>query len=548
MTRFVNVRFAVALVAVLCVTLSVHADPANLTTMSHRIEGTNLRVEFSYSAPPTGAKFYYQKYLKSQQLGTATPKDPAPESNGNVVVLLLPRDTVSDSDAVGVSAQTSDPGAARSPELRISLDEFTRLDAAAKGDLKNASLTASLEAANTDIARLTAENSELKNILTNKAAGIAHGVQYVDTPAVYPDAAVVHFHSTTAGRLRVTITDDKQPPNQTQRTADSDFTKEHTVRFDDLPSGTYTVSAWPLDVQGNIISAEKVEKDRDGRAIKFTTRSTVLPIQIDPIIVANTSENSISINVTSPAAQQSALVSAELYRVGEEPVVQAKGDDLKLPPNTLPSKLATVWPRSYTFANLTPGTQYRVVVTAMNELGVKTNRETTTATQAAFDFAGDIDVNITPAGYILSWSANADPKPNPNGAEPLNGFRLVFNNGSSTPVTSVPATIKGKELAASLNVAGLQQLLRPQDNDAAKDQPHLEVFMTSAAGKPVTRELWVHFDRPTATTLDKLNLTPADKQKMQSAIDNAGGGRALLQRSFWSRVWQQGLKAIIAAL
>jgi hypothetical protein len=45
----------------------------------------------------------------------------------------------------------------------------------------------------------------------------------------------------------------------------------------------------------------------------------------------------------------------------------------------------------------------------MNELGDVTVREPEVATSPAFDFINDIDVNLTPAGYLIASHSNGDP-------------------------------------------------------------------------------------------------------------------------------------------
>jgi len=528
---------------ILLLIAAVAAGQNNATTsMSHRVEGTTLRFDFTYPTPPSGAKLLYQKYLNNQPLGGVLSKDPAPESSGGSLVFLVPAELIKDADVVGVVAQTTD---GKTPELRVSLTEITGRDELATRRAKETELIATVSQLRGSLAALKAENQDLRNAAT----GVAHYPQYIEAPAVFTDGAVLHFTSTSVGRIRVQVSDDKPAPNTTQRTVDGEFTKQHYIRIDHLPPGKYTAVAWPLDVQNNIIVSEKADHDNQGNAITFTTRQAVDPVQLDPLTTSGTGETIIDVSVTSPRIQK-ALLKAELYRVGEQAAVQKVGDDLDLAPNTLPSdsRLSTQWPRSFKFTGLTAGTQYRVVVTAMNELGVTSSREATIGTSAAFDFTDAIDVNVTPAGYILTWHANAEPKTNSTDptASIVNGFRLVFNN-LGAPVTSVPASVNGKDLTAALNVTGIRSVLSAVNSAVGKDEPRIEVFMTSSSGKEIKRTVRVHFDKPDEQTLSKLNLTVADKTKIQTTLDQAGQD-SLLQKSFWKKVWQQGLKAIITAL
>ena len=334
------------------------------------------------------------------------------------------------------------------------------------------------------------------------------------------DTAIFHLTTNTWGKIRVEARRFNNPDVADAIFESPEPAKDHSVRLTSLtPNQKYKLIGYILNtLNGNTFDAtHPIPLGDQFPSLTFTTMAST------PIPVLNVKDppeettNSIQISANADDAYVTVLL-----EVLSDPLrglykrVDSRGSWTIDKYGAFTSDSSVESP--YSFTSLTPGTQYRLTIDAVNKYGKEVSQKetrivTTKPTPPTFAFAGSVELTMGVSGFQAKWTASAKPK--------SGSFEVDFGDGK--PVVSQPATIQDNTLTATLDVSGLQQVIQKAQKTPSPPTLHF-TMQNDADGKTQEERFVVSYVVPTTQQVqDAKSKGVINDQQSKSAQNVASG-------------------------
>jgi hypothetical protein len=512
--------------------------PSGLLVVSGQIAAdgsVNVRAKLGsdLSANIANTKMLYRNWANGTPIQIAfSPSLPNIDLLNSTLTFQVAANAFTNADQVEYYLETDDAGGkllAQSSHYQLSfLDQRSLAQCVAQGKAKDDT-----------IADLNRQISALNAQIIPSAIGIeGNGL-------VTSETAIFHLTTNQFGKIRVEARRADNPTVTDAVYVSSALSNHHAVLLNGLtPNKNYRVIGYILNhlAGGTYDAAKPIQLADLYPQLAFSTLvRTPTPV----------------LTVTNPEATANSIVISALVDQGYIAVLlEAPSDPLRGTWKKVDSrggattdKYGVVTSNStdhtpYSFTSLTPGTQYRLTVTAVNQYGGTTpNPEirivSTTPAPPTFAFTGSVQLSMGVSGFTASWTATS---------KPLSGsFEVDFGDGE--PIVSQPATVKENTLTATLDVNGLKQVIQKAQKPGtpAPPPPTLHFIMkNSPDGAPQEERFVVNYVVPTSQQVQEAKQNGVINDQQSKALQNVVSGVTNSKQRFsWSDLLTTGLGLVL---
>jgi hypothetical protein len=359
------------------------------------------------------------------------------------------------------------------------------------------------------------------------------------------ETATFHLTTNQYGKIRVEARRADNPSVTDAIYVSPSLSKDHAVSLNGLtPNKNYKLVGYILNhlSGGTYNAANPIQLAELYQQLAFTTLAkTPVPV----------------LTVTNPEATTNSIVISALVDQGyitvllEAPSDPLRGTWKKVDARGAVSidKYGIVTSNStdhtpYSFTSLTPSTQYRLTISAVNQYGATVASPevrviSTNSAPPTFAFTGSVQLSMGVSGFTASWTATS---------KPLSGsFEVDFGDGQ--PIVSQPATVKENTLTATLDVNGLKQVIQKAQKPGAPAPapPTLHFIMkNSPDGAPQEERFVVNYVVPTSQQVQDAKQNGVITDQQSKALLNVVGSVSNTTKKFsWSDLLTTGLGLVL---
>ena len=537
----------VALFLAISTTLQAQSLPS-VVRMTHRITPTEIQVDYEYDADVSSyaatAQLLYQRFDdKGQIVGIPVPVPAGTSSATNHLVFALSSSQLGGAAEIEYYAAIGGQGVtAQSTRSRMTVN-------AAEVIARDAAKIATLEKTATE---LRDDNAKLREVLAGPNCAVAKSVKFEEVAANFPDTVWLHFTTPNVGKIRVRVPRGDKTPFE----ADS-FGTDHWIKVKDLtPNSSYSAEAWVLTANNEEKPSSRITKENHDPEMEFKTAAESLRPAFQTLS-ATAQDNAIKVSydLDQEVASEVILEQEERDNSGVITYRPAGGTKRRIGldrfnrPTTLETKGSQ---EPVTFDTLAPNSIFRVTVNAVNKYGqtVSGTRGNikTGAAVPPLEFTKNLDISVTPIGYLLTWQATTSPDTEPVNAGPLTdpaaGLKVTFGSLKDYKGATVTAGRDGLKMTAMLDPNSLLSIVA-KSKELNGEPPVLTIFMRKG-GTTVSRSVTLAFATPSKADVQALALAQPAKDVLKTKLDTAVQKRSI--NVDWKRLGSEGLKILVDAI
>ncbi len=539
-------RFAIGTSIVLFAVVAKAQQPPNLQSISIRPANVGVLVDAEYDSnastfASTAMLTYQSLSAKNQAIGGPQTVNAEAASQANHLLFTIPATSGVTDMTFSLQLQ---PAGAKSVTIRTNVTVAVQL-------AKQNTVIATLQS---QLADTQQEIQELHTTLNSSICAVTTAVRFGGIAATFPDRVVLYFTTPSPGRFHVHVS----RPGQADFEGDSGGASlDNYVTVDGLqPGASYSAEAFVLDAQGHERPNTRITAGNHDNRLNFTTDPASTPPTFNTFTAVAANDG---INVTYDLDQDTTsevMIEQELRDSNGNVTYRAAGATKR---HITPDHFGKVVPTEAAntampvpFEALRPNTVYRVTVKAANKYGQTTSKARgnlkTGDAIPPLDFIGTMIVNLSPLGYLLTWSSTTDPDIEPTNpvsplAGPNAGIRISVPNHPEISAITTPAARDHRSFHAMFDKASIA--LIAEKAAAVHEDPVITAFMQKD-GKPVYRALDISFTTPSPTAVAATALNDQQKQDLQAKATRAISTRRI--PIDWSKVAKEGVKVLLAAI